>query len=95
MNKHETSERGNYAKPTDAGGCPEEAPEEGPEPRSHELHGMTCSSRKSARSLLNERVCALRRQADDLEILSEQLPQVLSREADQALWRILCGSRIL
>ena len=51
------------------------------------------AARESAVGVLEGHVRYLRRQADGLEALINQLPRQLSREADEALWQIAIGLR--
>ena len=49
--------------------------------------------RRTARSALVYRIEELRRQAEQLEHLSNALPMQLGAEADEALWRLIISSR--
>lgn len=49
--------------------------------------------RLSARAMIEDKIHRLRAQADGLEALSKALPLELTREADEALWQLLCNVR--
>ena len=51
------------------------------------------AARESAVGVIEGHVRYLRKQADGLEALVNQLPRQLSREADEALWQIAIGLR--
>lgn len=48
-----------------------------------------CAMRESARGTLQHRVDELRREAHNLETLSDSLPAVLTPAQDEALWSLL------
>jgi len=58
--------------------------------KQHVDEGLTdcCSSRQSAKSLLKDKIFKLHREADSLQILHDTLPEVLSPEQDDAIWRV-------
>jgi hypothetical protein len=47
-----------------------------------------CAGRQTAKGALRDRVCRLRREADQLEALLKALPEELPGAADAALWEI-------
>lgn len=49
-------------------------------------------SRMTARGVIEEEIRKLRRRADGLEQLMDEMPE-LKEDADQALWEMLCRSR--
>ena len=57
--------------------------------------GMAGSaSRMNARATLQDRIERLRREADQLEALSNLLPLQIPPEADVALWQLLVARKI-
>jgi hypothetical protein len=53
---------------------------------------MTEASRQHSTVRIEEKIQRLRREADDLERLLEDLKKIeLSERADEALWKLACG----
>jgi hypothetical protein len=48
----------------------------------------TCCSRQSAKAVLKDKIHRLRNKANNLEILCNTLPEVLSSEQDEAIWSL-------
>jgi len=49
--------------------------------------------RMNARGVIMEKVERLRRDANNLEELARSLPDNLHRDADEALWQLVCFNR--
>lgn len=50
-------------------------------------------SRETAKRSIAERIKRLRQEAAYLAVLLETLPDDMPKEADEALWRLVCGYR--